>query len=84
LINEVVADGNALNRAKAIALQLCGFPQTAMRNDCQSLIEQWSLNENGAMENEIRLGLATIASGETLAGSTRFSDGAGRHGRFDH
>jgi enoyl-CoA hydratase len=83
LANEVVADGTALDRATALAHQLCGFPQTAMRNDRRSLLEQWSLSEAEAMANEITLGRATIATGETLEGSTRFTDGAGRHGQFD-
>ena len=34
------------------------------------------------MQNEVRLGLATIASGETLDGAERFAAGAGRHGHF--
>lgn len=83
LVNEVVKDGAALERATELALQLCRFPQTAMRNDRRSLMDQWSLDEAAAIANEIELGRATIATGETLAGSTRFSDGAGRHGHFD-
>jgi enoyl-CoA hydratase len=35
------------------------------------------------MCNELRLGLATIASGETRTGAEEFSAGAGRHGSFD-
>jgi len=35
-----------------------------------------------ALALETRLGLATIASGETVAGARRFADGAGRHGTF--
>ncbi len=34
------------------------------------------------MLNEVRLGLATIASGETLDGAESFVGGTGRHGRF--
>jgi enoyl-CoA hydratase len=83
LVNEVVADGKALERAMEVAQQLCQFPQTAMRNDRLSAKQQWSLSEPEAVANEIALGLSTIASGETLDGSTRFSDGEGRHGRFD-
>ena len=36
--------------------------------------------EAEALRNEFRHGLRTIASGETAAGATRFSEGAGRHG----
>ncbi len=66
----------------ALALTLCGFPQTAMRNDRRSAIEQWDLRRPAAIANEVTRGLATIASGETLAGLARFKGGAGRHGSF--
>ena len=36
-----------------------------------------------AMVREFELGLATLASGETVAGAARFRDGAGRGGSFD-
>jgi len=36
--------------------------------------------EDEALVNEVRHGLATIRSGETVAGAERFSSGAGRHG----
>ena len=34
-----------------------------------------------ALANETKLGLATIRSGETLAGAARFAAGEGRHGQ---
>jgi enoyl-CoA hydratase len=52
-----------------------------MRNDRLSALEQWDLEERAAMENELRRGLESIATGETLAGAQRFSGGAGRHGQ---
>jgi enoyl-CoA hydratase len=66
----------------ALAQTLCGFPQTAMRNDRRSAIEQWDLRGPTAIANEVTRGLATVASGETLAGLARFQGGAGRHGNF--
>ena len=82
LVNELTEDGEALARAVALAQTLCGFPQTAMRNDRRSAIEQWDLRGPAAIANEVTRGLATIASGETLAGLARFKGGAGRHGSF--
>jgi enoyl-CoA hydratase len=82
LVNELTEDGEALARAIALAHTLCGFPQTAMRNDRLSAIEQWGLTGPHAIVNEVALGLKTIASGETIAGSARFKSGEGRHGRF--
>ena len=82
LVNELTEDGGALARAVALAQTLCGFPQTAMRNDRRSAIEQWDLRRPAAIANEVTRGLATVASGETLAGLARFQGGAGRHGSF--
>jgi enoyl-CoA hydratase len=81
LVNEVTEDGQALARALALAQTLSGFPQTAMRNDRVSAIEQWGLSGPAAIANEVALGLKTLASGEASAGSARFKGGAGRHGR---
>ncbi|MEO1658160.1 MAG: crotonase/enoyl-CoA hydratase family protein [Pseudomonadota bacterium] len=83
LANRVVDDGEALNAAKVLAHQIAAFPQLCMRNDRQSMFEQWDLPEQQAIENEIRRGLETIRSGETLSGATAFSGGKGRHGSFD-
>jgi enoyl-CoA hydratase len=80
LINRCVPDGQALPTAIALAQQLSSFPQTAMRHDRLSVIEQWGLSEEDAIANEIAHGMVTIASGETAAGAKNFGSGAGRHG----
>ena len=80
LINRCVPDGQALPAAIALAQQLSSFPQTAMRHDRLSVIEQWGLSEEDAIANEIAHGMVTIASGETAAGAKNFGGGAGRHG----
>ena len=41
---------------------------------------KWAMTEDNAMRNELGLGIATIESGETVEGATRFRDGQGRHG----
>ena len=51
-----------------------------MRSDRLSAIEQWALGWEQAVQNEFRLGIATVESGETEAGARRFAAGAGRHG----
>jgi enoyl-CoA hydratase len=83
LVTEVVDDGTALDRARALAATLAGFPQQALRNDRLSACEQWDLDEPAALANEVARGLASIGSGETAAGSQRFAGGAGRHGTVD-
>jgi len=82
LVNEATEDGQALARALELARTLCAFPQTAMRNDRMSAIEQWDLSRPEALANEVAWGLKTLASGETSAGSARFKGGAGGHGSF--
>ena len=46
------------------------------------MYEQWDLSEAEAIRNEMRHGLNTINSGETLAGASAFAGGKGRHGKF--
>ena len=82
LVNELTGDGEALARALALAQTLCGFPQTAMRNDRLSTIEHWDLRGPEALANEVARGLATLASGEAREGSARFAGGVGRGGSF--
>jgi enoyl-CoA hydratase len=80
LVNRVAAPGRALADAITLAKELAALPQTCMRNDRRSAIEQWDLDEISAMRTEARLGRATIESGETLDGARRFAGGAGRGG----
>jgi enoyl-CoA hydratase len=80
LVNRVVEPGQALAAAIELAEELARLPQTCMRNDRRSAIEQWDLDWQGGMLNEFRLGMATIASGESDAGARLFAGGAGRHG----
>jgi enoyl-CoA hydratase len=80
LVNRVVPDGSALEAAVAIARELAAFPQAAMRGDRLSAIEQWGVDEERAVANELRHGGSALASGETVAGASRFAAGAGRHG----
>jgi enoyl-CoA hydratase len=80
LVNRVVEPGEAVTAAVALAGELAALPQTCLRHDRLSTLEQWDLDEPQATVNEIRHGLASIASGETAAGASRFMDGAGRHG----
>jgi enoyl-CoA hydratase len=81
LVNRVVEPGQALAAAVRLAGELAAFPQTCLRNDRRSALEQWGMSEADALRNETRIGLETIGSGETVVGATRFADGAGRHGR---
>jgi enoyl-CoA hydratase len=81
LANRLVPAGQALASAIELAHRIAAFPQTCMRNDRLSAIEQWGLDETAALQNEIRHGLISLASGEAQAGAAAFSSGSGRHGR---
>jgi enoyl-CoA hydratase len=81
LVNRVVEPGGALTAALTLARELATFPQRCLRNDRRSALEQWGMNERDALQNEVRIGLETIRSGETVDGAARFAGGAGRHGR---
>lgn len=82
LANRVAPGGKALDAALELAEEIARHPQRCMRSDRRSAIEQWGMSEAQAMRNELALGLETIESGETVAGATRFREGAGRHGAF--
>ncbi len=80
LANRVTEPGDALSSAIELGAQLAELPPRCLRSDRRSAHEHWSLDLGAALSNEVRLGLATIASGETQAGAARFAAGAGRHG----
>jgi enoyl-CoA hydratase len=83
LANRLASAGEALAHAVKLAKEISAFPQTCMRNDRLSAIEQWDLNEDEAIRNEAKRGLETLRSGEAGAGAMRFASGAGRAGVFD-
>lgn len=82
LINRIAPRGQARAVAEALAEELAALPQTCLRSDRMATLLQADepLAEEAALRREFELGMATIRSGETLAGATRFSSGEGRHG----
>jgi enoyl-CoA hydratase len=81
LANRVVPKGESRAGAEQLAREIALLPQTCMRSDRKSSVDQWSLPMSEAMAQEFTLGAATIASGETVEGAMRFASGAGRHGQ---
>ncbi|HET9847258.1 MAG TPA: enoyl-CoA hydratase, partial [Candidatus Dormibacteraeota bacterium] len=80
LVNRLVEPGRALPEAVALAKEIAAFPQTGLRNDRLSLLEQWGLPLDEALQNELRLGQESMESGEALEGARRFARGEGRGG----
>lgn len=83
LVNRLVETGEALSAAIALAKQIAAFPPLCMRGDRRSALAQWGLGEGEALKLESEIGLEVIRSGETETGAQRFTEGAGRHGRFE-
>ncbi|MDJ0867261.1 MAG: crotonase/enoyl-CoA hydratase family protein [Myxococcota bacterium] len=83
LANRLVEPGEALEQAVRLAQRLARFPQRCLRGDRLSSYQQWSLDLDAALDNELEIGAGVIASGETVDGATRFAQGAGRHGSFE-
>jgi len=79
LVSRVCEPGEARAVAIELGKKIAAFPQAAMLGDRASAYEQWSLPFAEAITNELRHGMAALST-ETVAGATRFADGAGRHG----
>lgn len=81
LINRISPPGTAFEHALALAHDLTRFPQTCLREDRLSALEQHGLSETDALANEHEHGRVSLLA-DTHAGATRFASGAGRHGSF--
>jgi enoyl-CoA hydratase len=81
LANSVVPAGHALPEAQRLAAQLAAFPQTCLRSDRASLLDQEGLDEGAALASEFGHGQEALRS-EAGPGAARFAAGAGRHGSF--
>ncbi len=73
LANRIVADGEARAAAENLALQIANFPQICLQNDRRSAYEQQHLPLKEALQNELKHGIRSIASGETAKGAMRFT-----------
>jgi enoyl-CoA hydratase len=79
LANRVSAPGQALAEAVELAEQLAALPQTCLREDRASVLEQGAHDVPGAIVNEWAHGERSLAA-DTLAGAASFVGGSGRHG----
>ncbi|TXD35955.1 crotonase/enoyl-CoA hydratase family protein [Lujinxingia vulgaris] len=82
LVNRLTAPGEALAEAVRWAEQIAAFPQTCLRSDRRSMLEQWGLDEPRALAREFELGQPAIRS-EAERGAARFARGEGRRGSFE-
>jgi len=80
LADRVVPKGRARPAAEELAAQLAALPQTCLRHDRLSALEQEGMAEEEAIANELAHGRVSLASAELGEGVRRFQAGAGRHG----
>jgi enoyl-CoA hydratase len=73
LVNRVVPAGHSLAAAQELAAELAAFPQTCLREDRLSLLEQEGLPEAEAMAGELAHGRRSLS--EVQAGLERFRAG---------
>ncbi|WP_067710346.1 crotonase/enoyl-CoA hydratase family protein [Nocardia yamanashiensis] len=79
LVTRVVPPGESRTAAEQLAAELAALPQTCLRSDRMSVLEQDGLEEPAAIANEFQHGLKALSDG-ALDGAARFASGAGRHG----
>jgi enoyl-CoA hydratase len=80
LADRVVPSGAARGAAEELAARIAAFPQTCLRHDRLSLLDQEGLDEPAALAVELAHGRVSLT--EAAAGAARFASGAGRHGSF--
>jgi enoyl-CoA hydratase len=80
LVNRVVPAGQALAAAQELAASIAAFPQTCLRSDRASVLDQEGLDERAALAAEFAHGQTALTAAEAAAGVARFAAGAGRHG----
>jgi enoyl-CoA hydratase len=81
LVNRVVPVGRGRAAAEELARALARFPQTCMREDRLSLLEQEGMEETEAIAGEFAHGLRSLE--DVGPGLDRFRAGEGRHGAFE-
>jgi enoyl-CoA hydratase len=79
LADRVVAPGTARARAEELADLLAELPQSCLRNDRLSVLDQHGRAEQEALRVEFEHGMRSLQA-DALDGAARFAAGAGRHG----
>jgi enoyl-CoA hydratase len=81
LANRLVPVGEERSAAETLAADIARLPQTCMRHDRLSLLEQDGMTEADALAGEWAHGQVSLAA-DAAHGAARFTAGAGRGGSF--
>ena len=81
LCEYVVDNGKSRQKAEELAHKIASFPQSCLRTDRKSVLDQHSLDFNDALRREWENGKDEMAK-DGIDGASRFAKGAGRHGKF--
>jgi enoyl-CoA hydratase len=81
LANRLVPRGRALPEAIALAREIAGRPQAALRSDRLSSYEQWPLALADALACEYHHGMGTLRTGEFQGGLSRYASGEWKRSR---
>jgi enoyl-CoA hydratase len=68
LVNRLVEPGEARATAVTLASTIARLPQTCLRSDRRSALDQWTLPLDAALRHETELGMQVIASPDMVAG----------------
>jgi enoyl-CoA hydratase len=68
LVNRLVEPGEARATAVTLASTIARLPQTCLRSDRRSALDQWTLPLDAALRHEAELGMQVIASPDMVAG----------------
>lgn len=82
LANRVVPAGTERAAAEELAASLAGFPQTCLRQDRLSVLDQHGLDESAALSREWEHGTISFGA-DAISGARRFAAGEGRGGEFN-
>lgn len=80
LVDRVVAPGEGVAAARALARTIAQHPWRCLVGDRRAVYEGLGSPLEAALKSELAEGLATLASGESVQGARAFAGGAGRHG----
>lgn len=80
LVNYLVDEGKALDKAVEIAELISSYPQETLRNDRLAVYEGLGKPIGEGLMIEVNYGLKSIKTGELYEGARRFKEGMGRHG----